>query len=441
MKCSKAKIIFKYIIPLAITILVISFLIGVQFWFPSKIILLNNDTAEYKLELPSFLTAKAVLADDITAVTTRMPISVNGENGTTYIKPSNEGEAKVTLRLFGLLSVKDVVVKVIPNTKLYAGGEAIGISIKSEGLVIVDFTDVKGLKNNNKSNPALEAGLKKGDMILKCNGTIVTDSDDFADLVREGEGKPLYLSCIRDGVNFSSKVMPVLTDDDNIYRVGMWVRDGTDGIGTLTFIDKTTGAYGAIGHGINDSDLNMLYSVGSGCALQAKIIGIEAGKSGDPGELKGIFTNADEPLGDVRLNCNTGVYGKYFLDIEENKEYIADKKEYEIGMSYEIETGKASILTTLDDEGPKEYEIEIKKIYKNRISNPKSMVISVTDPELIKRTGGIVQGMSGSPIIQNGKIVGAVTHVLINDSTMGYGIFIESMINNLEYTNNNNKQN
>lgn len=431
MKYSKKKKILKYILPVLLFVAAISFLIGVEVLIPARIVLVNHSESEYQLRLPAFISTKASLANDVSAVTSEMAVSVYGNQGSTYIKPSKEGEAKLTLKLFGFLKIKEVMVKVIPNTYIIPGGESIGISIKSEGLVIVDFTDFKNDKNA-KCNPANAAGLKKGDMILECNGTPVTDSDDFADIVKDSSGQALNLRCIRDGISFDVAVDPVLSGEDSIYRLGAWVRDGTDGIGTMTFVDKHTQVYGAIGHGINDSDLNMLYSVGSGNALKARIVGIDIGSSGHPGELKGIFSDMNAPLGDVRLNCETGVYGKIDPG-SENAAYLKEKQEMRIGMSHEIKTGKASILTTLGEDGVREYEIEIQKVHKNKVNSPKSMVIKVTDPELIRRTGGIVQGMSGSPILQDGKIVGAVTHVLVNDSTMGYGIFIESMLNNLDY--------
>jgi len=427
MKNSKKKIVFKYIFPILITAIIMTLLILIDYLIPSRIVLINNEESQYEMRLPFFISARASLADDISAVTSDMAVSVFAQDGgKTCIKPASEGETKLTLKFLGLLSIKDVIVKVIPDTAVYAGGDVIGISIKSEGLVVVDFTGFKNTNNVN-CNPASDIGLKKGDMILKCNGEAVTDSDDFADIVRDCNGEVLQLSCIRDGIYFDVVLKPAMSKDDNVYRVGMWVRDGADGIGTLTFVDKVSGVYGAIGHGINDSDLNMLYSVGSGKALKTSVIGINKGENGNPGEMKGIFSDINNPVGDVRLNCSTGVYGKYF------SEKTTEKREIKIGMSHEIQEGKAIIITSLDDEEPKEYEIKIEKIYKNRINSPKSMTIRVTDEKLIEKTGGIVQGMSGSPIIQNGKLVGAVTHVFVNDSTMGYGIFIESMLNNVMY--------
>ncbi len=432
MNYSRKKIFFKYVIPLFIMAVFIFLWTTADNFMPSRIILMNNERSEYTVELPGFLSANASLADDVNAVTSDMAVSVYDRNGVTCIKPEIEGEAKITLKLFNVIPVKSVMVKVIPDTQVYVGGSSIGISIKSEGLVVVDFSDFKN-SDNIKCNPAGSAGLKKGDMILECNGEKVTDSDDFAETISSGEGEPIDLLCIRDGVSFEIELEPELSGEDGIYRIGAWVRDGTDGIGTLTFIDEKTGIYGAVGHGINDSDLNMLYSVGSGYALKTEIVGINQGKSGDPGEIRGVFTDIGNPLGDVRMNCATGVYGKIFDLNVEQQGFLGNKVKLDIGMSYEVKEGQATILTTLGDDGIQEYKIEIEKVYKNRINSPKSMVIKITDERLIERTGGIVQGMSGSPIIQNGKIIGAVTHVMVNDAKTGYGIFIESMINNVEY--------
>ena len=423
-KTYKRKIL-KIVVPVIILILVASTVAGINFGLPTRIMLLENDEYKYDLKLPSFITA---VANDVLypgESGNESPISLYANNDITTINPIMTGETNIVLKLFGLIPLKNVAVKVLPDNFVYAGGDSIGLALRANGLFVIE-TSTFNTKSGDKISPAEQAGLKKGDIVLSCNGRNMTSSGEFVGMVKSSDGKPVELKCIRDGVYFDVKLNPQLSEDDE-YKIGMWVRDGADGIGTLTFIDKSTGIYGSLGHGINDSDLNRLFTVGIGEALHAKIISVEKGAKGNPGELKGIFVNGDNPFGDIRTNCSTGVYGK----IEDNT-ILEGRKQYRIGLNYEIVEGPAKILTTVDEEGIKEFDINIDKIYRNRINSPKSMVIHVTDQELINKTGGIVQGMSGSPIIQNGKIIGAVTHVLVNDPTSGYGIFIESMLTNVK---------
>lgn len=408
-----------------------------QFFLPTQITLMQRESGEdYSLELPFFLSAdtgESVYpeADAIPAARGSESVAFYQEDGALCLRALQVGESNMTLRLFGFLPLKNVVVKVLPETTVYAGGDAIGLSLRAGGLVVIDFKDFTNQAGDN-CNPAEAAGLRRGDKIISCNGEAVNDSDDFARMVSTDGGKELTLQYVRDGATDEVRVTPLLSKDDNLYRLGLWLRDGTDGIGILTFVDKTTGIYGSIGHGIQDTDLEELCTLDYGYALRAQIIGIEMGFSGDPGELKGVFARTDQPLGNVLFQDDTGVYGKYFSDNEEGAADLKRRQELEVGLSYEVETGPATILTTLDDKGIREYEIEITKVYYNRVNSTKSMMIAITDEELLERTGGIVQGMSGSPIIQNGKIIGAVTHVLVNDATEGYGIFMESMLNHVE---------
>jgi stage IV sporulation protein B len=217
-----------------------------------------------------------------------------------------------------------------------------------------------------------------------------------------------------------------MASDDKKYHIGLWVRDSTAGIGTLTFYDPKTSAFGALGHGITDIDTGLLMPVDSGEIIESSILGIKVGKSGVPGELKGVFIE-DMRLGTIENNSEFGIYGK----LSDNAANKITGKLYPIGLRSEIKEGPAVILSNIDGKSIAEFEIEIQKVSRQNINGSKGMIIKVTDQKLLEATGGIVQGMSGSPIIQNGKIIGAVTHVLVNDPTKGYGIFIEGMLKNL----------
>lgn len=416
----------KYFLFIFVVGIVLSTLLAIEYLLPGNITLLESDTQNYRMELPSFIKASAEFMEDGYLYNSQ-PVSIYTDNGSTNIDPIEVGETEITLKFLGIIPIKNVKINVLPNDTLIAGGEAIGISISAKGLLVVDVSSFKNT-DGIKVSPGKKSGLKKGDIILKCNNKEVLSSNEFIDIVRNCNGEYLELLCVRDGVSFHVDVKPEKFMDDKSYKVGLWVRDGADGIGTLTFIDRATGMYGALGHGINDGEIGALFTVNKGEAVKAKILAIEKGSSGKPGELRGVFDDIRKPFGDVRINCSTGVYGK----VEDvNKIIYNPQKEYKIGLNYQIVEGPATILATIDGNGVKEYKINIEKIYRNRINSPKSMVIRVTDPALINKTGGIVQGMSGSPIIQNGRIIGAVTHVLINDPTAGYGIFIESMLNNI----------
>lgn len=425
MRRKKGRVI-KFILFLFIVLTVVSVLLAIEYLLPSNITLLENDTSLYRMELPSFIKASSEYLEDGYLVGTQS-VAIYSNNGSTDLDALEVGKTEIVLKFLGIIPIKKVKINVLPNDTLIAGGETIGISISSKGLLVVDVASFKN-KNGVSVCPAKKSGIKKGDIILKCNQKEILNSEDFIDIIKDCRGKSIELLCVRDGVSFYTSVTPEIFMDDKSYKIGLWVRDSADGIGTLTFIDRESGMYGALGHGINDSEVGTLFPVKAGEAVKAKILSVEKGSSGKPGELRGIFDELRRPFGDVRINSSTGVYGK-IKDIE--KIQFNPKKEYKIGLNYQIVEGPATILSTIDGSGVKEFSVRIEKVYRNRINSPKSMVIKVTDPELIKKTGGIVQGMSGSPIIQNGKIIGAVTHVLINDPTTGYGIFIESMINNI----------
>jgi len=288
-------------------------------------------------------------------------------------------------------------------------GHTVGVKLFARGVLVV--------KLPKEDSPARECGLKEGDVILSCDGNLITSTEQFQSLLQKGEGEPAMLQVHRDGASMSVSVDPE-ANEQGVYCIGAWIRDSMAGIGTMTYYDPVSGKFGALGHGIADVDTLQLMPFSNGSILPSSVKAVKRGASGCAGELKGDF-DLTCSLGELYANTDCGVFGvlKSTAELEAGKALPT-------GMA---KSGKAVIRANVQGDCVEEYDIEILNIISNA-QDSRDMVISVTDPELISLTGGIVQGMSGSPIIQNGKLVGAVTHVLVNDPTRGYGIFIENML-------------
>ena len=279
------------------------------------------------------------------------------------------------------------------------------------------------LKANGKTvNPARSAGLKIGDVITSINGTQVNTNEEVASLIEQSGGVPLNLSVLRSNMSFDVQIIPVKSDDGVSYKAGLWVRDSSAGIGTLTFYDPQQNSFAGLGHGICDIDTGDLMPLLNGDIVTANINGIVKGTKGTPGELRGYFSNNDA-IGNLLANIQTGVYGT--MD-----QCPIDNEPLTVAMKQQVVPGKAQILTTIEGTQPQYYDIEIESVNYNEDVPTKNMIVKITDPVLLEKTGGIVQGMSGSPIIQNGMLVGAVTHVFVNEPEKGYGIFAENMLEN-----------
>ena len=328
------------------------------------------------------------------------------------------GAHETTVSLFGLFPIKTVSVTETEETEVVVLGTPFGLKIFTEGVLVVGYSDVD--TENGTKNPALEAGVKTGDIILKINGEDVTEYSDVQSIITKSQGKPCELELKRDGNTFSVTLTPVLSVTDKVYKMGLWVRDSSAGIGTLTFYSPTLKVAAGLGHGICDTDTGELIPFDSGQFVKAEIVGIKKSSGKVTGELQGVFSGGD--IAQLAGNEITGVYGCDCSEITDGESAMP------IALKQEVKTGKACILTTVDDNEPCLYECEIEKVYHNDSAKIKNMVIKITDEELLAKTGGIVQGMSGSPIIQNGKLVGAVTHVLVDDPTKGYAIFAENML-------------
>lgn len=330
----------------------------------------------------------------------------------------NAGETfEVDLKMFGVIPFSTVEVEVVDEMYVAVLGNPFGMKTYTEGVLVVELTDVDS--KDGYINPAKMAGIKVGDYIKSVDGISVSCNEDLSEIVALSDGKPLSFETERDGKIIRCKVQPVKSNETDTYRVGIWVRDSSAGIGTLTFYSPSTGVVCGLGHGICDADTNELLELHSGELVGAQIVSVNKGSSGSPGELKGKFTYDD--IADITLNSECGVFGvlKGTLDISNLTE---------LALKQEVEDGDAQILCTIDGDTPRLYSCTIKKRSSAYLSNTQNLIVTITDEELIAKTGGIVQGMSGAPILQKGKLVGALTHVLVDDSKTGYGIFAENML-------------
>jgi len=341
---------------------------------------------------------------------------------------------KSALVLCGLIFTIAIIGQIFPQSQnvsassvvtekvLVPGGQSVGVKMDVRGVLIVGLEEIVD-KDGNKINPGLLSGLQIGDMIVEIDGTEVYRAEDVQKLVNE-IGDTVMLKVKRNFELINVGIDPVISKDEGVYKLGIWIKDKTAGIGTLTYYDPSNSTFGAIGHGIVDPESGAILSVDSGVLLEAQVQEIFEGKSGEPGEIKGVFYHADDPVGNLVRNSEYGIFGTTYHPIQ-NELYT---KPLAVGSKEQVELGKAYILSTLENNEIRRFEVEIVKLEKQKESAGKSMVIKVTDEELINECGGIVQGMSGSPIIQNDRIIGAVTHVFVNDPTRGYGIYIEWML-------------
>ena len=341
-----------------------------------------------------------------------------GENYRANSPESVDGGGyRVNVSLLNIIPVKTSTVHISRRHYVVPGGEIFGLKMYSKGVMVVATGAVETA--GGSQNPALQAGLEAGDIIVSINGETVNESTRVSQLFRESNGEPMNVTVAKNGKIYETVFSPALSSTEGIYKAGLWIRDSAAGIGTITYYDENAGVYGSLGHAVCDVDTNSIIPILSGEAVKARITGCYKGVNGRAGELCGVFSGGT--LGSILINGETGVYG--FM----KRVSIPDKDILPVATKSEVALGKAQIISTVDSEKPEYYNIEITKIFKNGDS-VRNMCIKVTDPVLTEKTGGIVQGMSGSPIIQNGMLVGAVTHVFINDSLRGYAIFAENML-------------
>lgn len=328
---------------------------------------------------------------------------------------SSSGERRAQITALKVIPVKDITVNVTKRKYVGLGGDIFGIKLYTKGVIVVSIDSVT--TSSGSKDPAVSAGLKCGDVITHINGAAASSSQQLTDAVEQSQGNSLKLTVDRNGEQLELTLKPEISVNGG-YKAGIWVRDSSAGIGTVTYYDDNSMTFAGLGHGVCDVDTGKVMPLSNGEAVRARVNGFYKSSAGNPGELCGVFS--DIALGSLRVNCETGVYGRLFQP--------SGAKTLPVALESEVKLGAAQMITTIDDSGPQYYDIEITKIYPSSDPSSRNMIIKVTDPELIEKTGGIVQGMSGSPILQNSMLVGAVTHVFVNDPTQGYGIFADRMI-------------
>lgn len=351
--------------------------------------------------------------------------SVEKAAGTRQVLTQSGDLYKAQLKLMGVLPLKEVTVQVVEKQMVAPCGSPFGIKMFTEGVMVVGLSDLDAA--NGSTNPAKNAGIKIGDVLIRIDGKEVYSNEQVGEIVQKSGGKPMKVALKRKNMPMTVTLIPCKAGVDGGYQAGMWVRDSSAGIGTMTFYDPISGVFGGLGHAVCDVDTGEIMPLMRGEAVQVDITGCVRGESGTPGELQGKFYE-NSRLGNLYLNNETGIYGTL-------NSKITPPVLVPIAFRQEVKASAATILTTLDGSTPREYDIMIEKVSFGDNNPTKNMVIRITDPALLAETGGIIQGMSGSPILQDGKLVGAVTHVFVNEPTRGFAIFAENMyysIDNVE---------
>jgi len=353
-------------------------------------------------------------------------VTVDQEETSYDILALRPGQADVELKL-GNIPLKSIKVESLAPRRLVPGGHSIGVLLKSRGIMVVGYAPVLD-QSGEKDYPAKEEGVEIGDVIIAVNGRAVYTETELAELIDQAgkENQPLNLTLKRGENQVKVEVSPSFCSETNRYRIGLYVRDGVAGVGTLSFWDPLTGRYAALGHIIADVDTRKGIDVRQGKIVGASVQTIRPAQPGRPGEKIGLFDPESLLTGDIEKNTFAGVFGT----TQEVKNPLFAYP-LEVGYAHQVREGKASILTVINGNEIESFDISIEKVYPSR-QNGKGMVIRITDPRLLSVTGGIVQGMSGSPIIQDNRIVGVVTHVFLNDPQRGYGTFMDSMLKELE---------
>lgn len=384
-------------------IFIVSFLILVLIYVtnitsvPDNIVLFQGES----IEISTVLGVNIEVSDSSNYDAVQTSTGISSAN-------SKIGKIDYKLNLFGGIPIKDITVNVIPKATVVPLGNTVGLKLYTSGVLVVGMSEIEG-EDKNIYRPYENTGIKEGDMIIKANDDSVTCTADLLNIVNESNGKKVLLKYVREGETIDTTITPVKAEDNN-YKLGLWVRDAAAGVGTVSFYEPSTNTFAALGHGIQDVDTSQLLNIAKGEFVTTRIVSIVKGKKGNPGKIQGSIENS-KVVGEVYKNTEFGVYGKV-TNISAMGMDIS--KAVEVATRDEIEKGPAKIICTLEDNKTKEYDIQIEQIYKNNNENNKSMLVRVTDKELIEKTGGIIQGMSGSPIIQNGKMIGALTHVLVN---------------------------
>lgn len=368
-----------------------------------------------------------VLPDKIEAYSTKKieyksvySVENNSSYQVDYQNNSKVSPVENDIKLLGIIPVKTTSIIQSKPKKVSVSGESFGIKLYTDGVIIVGIRDVE--TDKGKCNPAKEAGLEKGDIIIEINGKKVYSADSVTDILNDNNGKDYKITVKRNGNYKEFLLKPAYSSSQGCYKVGLWVRDSTAGVGTITYYDKSNNTVSALGHPITDVDTNEIMPILDGEAVRATVTKIYKSKAGEAGSLCCEFTN--DIIGTLKKNCQSGIYGKYTCTLK-------NTYEYEVASPNEIVRGPVQILCTIDYGKAKFYNAQISRISYRENKKGKNMVVKITDERLLEKTGGIVQGMSGSPIIQNGKLVGALTHVIVDSPEKGYAIFAQDMVDEL----------
>lgn len=331
------------------------------------------------------------------------------------------GKVNFSLNLFNLIPLKNIDVNVIPKTTVVPMGNAIGMKLYTAGVLVVGMSEIEGKK------PYENSGIKEGDRIIQINQNQIDNTDDLMKAVNKSDGNNISIKYVRDEKTITTSIKP-LKNSRNEYKIGLWVRDAAAGVGTLTFYEPSSGMFATLGHGIMDIDTAELIKIANGELVTTNILSINKGTKGNPGEIRGTI-EAGHAIGSISKNTKFGVFGTINKTPYLN---TSNTNEVQVALREEIKTGKAQIICELENGKKEYYDIEIQRIFISNNKDNKSMLIKVTDKKLLEKTGGIIQGMSGAPIIQNGRFVGAVTHVLVNDPSIGYGVFADIMLKQMK---------
>ena len=386
---------------------------------PENIFIMNNEKISLKI-LPGIELIETTMTNNSNF--NESIERVNNVEEKNLIK-ENINYSNLEVKLFSRITLKNIKVAKLDEVKIVPVGKIIGLKLYTNGVLVVGMSEIDDA-NNDKAKPYENSDIKPGDIILEIDKKIIEDIDNLKQTVNNSNGKMLEITILRNGKMLNTNIIPVQTEESK-YQLGLWVKDAATGVGTITFYEPQSNSFGILGHGITDSDTNNLINIESGELVTAKVISLKRGEENVPGEIKGTIINSQN-IGEIIKNTQFGVFGKLNNLTALN---IDKSKAIEVASRDEIKEGEAKILCSINSSNvSKEYKIEIERLYKDNDYNNKSMLIRITDEELLKQTGGIIRGLSGAPIIQNGKFIGAVTNVLVSNPELGYAIFGDMMI-------------
>ena len=400
--------LFKKIIIITFLLIIYAYVCNISL-LPSSYIIMQGEN----LHLYTLLGIKLIEKNSYQTLQTSSTVEQD--------KINKIGKVSFSLNLFNLIPLKNINVNVIPKTTVVPMGDAIGMKLYTAGVLVVGMSEIEGKK------PYENSGIKEGDRIIQINQNQIDNTNDLMEAVNKSDGKNISIQYVRNEKTITTSIKPI-KNSSNEYKIGLWVRDAAAGVGTLTFYEPDSGMFATLGHGIMDIDTSELIKIANGELVTTNILSITKGTKGNPGEIRGTI-EAGHTVGSISKNTKFGVFGTMsktpYLK-------VSDENAVQVLLREEIKTDKAQIICELENGKKEYYDIEIQRVFVNNNKDNKSMLIKITDKRLLEKTGGIIQGMSGAPIIQNGKFVGAVTHVLVNDPTIGYGVFADIMLKQMK---------